>query len=152
MKKMDKKWVILCSTAIAAIYAADYVSTDTQAAIDQPMQHIANNVQKYHKSNNNKVINRTPKSLYKNGTYIGTGTNRRGSIDVAVTIKNDKVINVEISNFEMHYSESDIVELPNEVVQNQSAKVTNVSGATYSTKAFEDAVQDALYQAKNVAG
>jgi uncharacterized protein with FMN-binding domain len=49
----------------------------------------------------------------------------------------------------MHYSESDVVGLPDEVVQKQNAQVTNVSGATYSTQAFEDAVQDALSQAQN---
>jgi uncharacterized protein with FMN-binding domain len=67
---------------------------------------------------------------------------------VAVTIKNDKITDVQVSNFAMHYSDSDIVGMPEEVVQKQSAKVTNVSGATYSTQAFQNAVQDALSQAK----
>jgi uncharacterized protein with FMN-binding domain len=49
----------------------------------------------------------------------------------------------------MHYSERDVVGLPNEVLQNQSPRVTNVSGATYSTQAFEDAVQEAISQAQN---
>lgn len=159
MKKMDKKWIILCSTAVAAVYAAGYVTTEPQAAeISQPIQHIAANVQtkhmtalNEHKVSKSKPINK-PKSLYKNGTFTGSGWNRRGSIDVAVTIKNDKITNVEISNFGMHYSESDVVGLPDEVLQKQSAQVTNVSGATYSTQAFEDAVQAALDQAHNEAG
>jgi uncharacterized protein with FMN-binding domain len=49
----------------------------------------------------------------------------------------------------MHYSERDVVGLPDEVLKNQSAQVDNVSGATYSTQAFQDAVQDALSQAQN---
>ncbi|HEY2422344.1 MAG TPA: FMN-binding protein [Neobacillus sp.] len=49
----------------------------------------------------------------------------------------------------MHYTESDVVGLPDEVLQKQSAQVMNVSGATYSTQAFQDAVQGALDQAKN---
>jgi uncharacterized protein with FMN-binding domain len=68
---------------------------------------------------------------------------------VAVTIKADKIMDVEISNFAMHYSESDVVGLPDEVLQKQSAQVDNVSGATYSTQAFENAVQEALFQAQN---
>jgi uncharacterized protein with FMN-binding domain len=68
---------------------------------------------------------------------------------VAVTIKKDKITDVEISDFAMHYSENDVVGLPDEVLQKQSAQVDNVSGATYSTVAFEDAVQDALSQARN---
>jgi uncharacterized protein with FMN-binding domain len=90
-----------------------------------------------------------PKSLYKDGIYKGTGSNRRGSIQVAVTIKSDKITDVEISHFAMHYSERDVVGLPSEVLQKQSAQVQNVSGATYSTQAFEDAVQEALSQARN---
>jgi uncharacterized protein with FMN-binding domain len=89
------------------------------------------------------------KSLYKEGTFKGIGSNRRGSIQVAVTIKADKITDVEISNFAMHYSESDVVGLPDEVLQKQSAQVDNVSGATYSTQAFENAIQEALFQAQN---
>jgi uncharacterized protein with FMN-binding domain len=88
-------------------------------------------------------------SLYKEGTFTGTGSNRRGSIQVTVTIKKDKITDVTISDFAMHYSERDVVGLPDEVLKNQSAQVDNVSGATYSTQAFQDAVQDALSQAQN---
>jgi uncharacterized protein with FMN-binding domain len=91
----------------------------------------------------------TAKSQYKNGTFYGSGSNRRGSIQVAVTIKNDKITDVEISRFAMHYSEDDVALLPQEVIQLQNAQVRNVSGATYSTEAFKGAVQDALTQARN---
>jgi uncharacterized protein with FMN-binding domain len=87
--------------------------------------------------------------VYKDGTYNGSGSNRRGSIQVAVTIKSDKITDVAISHFAMHYTIDDVVGLPQEVVQKQSAQVKNVSGATYSTQAFQDAVQVALSQAKN---
>ncbi|PLS03769.1 FMN-binding protein [Neobacillus cucumis] len=155
MKKMNKKWIALCSTAVAAVYAAGYYTTDTQAVNNQPIQHIATNVQ-----TNNQTLNHTKrtshpvqvKKLYKDGIFTGTGMNRRGFIDVQVTIKNDQITAVEISDFAMHYSESDVVGLPNEVLQKQSAQVNNVSGATYSTQAFEDAVQDALNQAHNEVG
>jgi uncharacterized protein with FMN-binding domain len=150
MNKMDKKWVVLCSAALAAVYTAGYVSTEAQAqAMNQPIQKVAEHVQAKHIASMKNVAMKKIKSLYKDGTYTGTGMNRRGSIDVAVTIKNDKITNVEINNWGMHYSESDIVGLPNEVLHNQSAQVTNVSGATYSTQAFQDAVQSALDQAKN---
>jgi uncharacterized protein with FMN-binding domain len=162
MKKMDKKWVVLCSTAVAAVYAAGYFTTETQAALGQPTHHIENKVQT--NMNNNMKVSSTQSStgtkvsknqtnkVYKDGTFTGSGFNRRGSIDVQVTIKNDKITNVEISNFGMHYSEDDVVGLPGEVVQKQSAQVTNVTGATYSTEAFQDAVQQALDQAKNAEG
>ncbi|NRF91656.1 FMN-binding protein [Paenibacillus frigoriresistens] len=139
MAKMNKKWVALCSTAIGAIYAAGYFATETQATIQQPQQQVQVTQTKSTQTNR----------LYKEGTYTGSGSNRRGSIQVAVTIKSDKITDVEISHFAMHYTIDDVVGLPQEVVQKQSAQVRNVSGATYSTQAFKEAVQDALSQARN---
>jgi uncharacterized protein with FMN-binding domain len=143
MAKMNKKWVVLCSTAIAAVYTAGYFSTETQASIPQSPLNIAQGQTNSVQTNKSQTYR-----LYKDGTYTGMGSNRRGSIQVAVTIKNDKITDVQVTNFAMHYSDSDIVGMPEEVVQKQSAKVTNVSGATYSTQAFSNAVQDALSQAK----
>lgn len=174
MKKMDKKWILLCSTAIAAVYSAGYITTESQVSISQPSHHVEQNtpMNKYtlnssnvkagqtnsaisvrNEASNSAGLSNTQKSSrYKEGTFTGTGMNRRGSMDVQVTIKNDKITDVEVKNYGMHYSESDIVGLPNEVVKNQNAQVMNVSGATYSTQAFEDAVQEALDQAQNKVG
>lgn len=154
MKKKDKKWVLLCSTAVAAVYAAGYFTTETNAAQGQPL-HIENKIQTYYtNSDNTSNTQKVTQSnrIYKDGTFTGSGWNRRGSIGVQVTIKNDTITDVEISDFAMHYSERDVVGLPDEVLQAQSAQVTNVSGATYSTQAFEDAVQQALDQAKTNQG
>jgi uncharacterized protein with FMN-binding domain len=139
MAKMKKKWVALCSTAIGAIYVSAYIATEAQATMQQPLQQAQGYTQ---------TISSQSNKLYKDGTYTGTGSNRRGTIETTVTIKNDKITDVVISNFAMHYSESDVVGLPDEVLQNQSAQVMNVSGATYSTQAFEDAIQEALSQAQ----
>lgn len=163
MAKMDKKWVILCSTAVAAVYASGYFSTEAQAnkmnTLPQTpvsMQTKANQPTASSSNNNqttaSKPVAASPaqtKQMYKNGTFTGVGQNRRGYIQVAVTLKNDKITDVQISDFGMHYSESDVAGLPSEVIQIQSAQVDNVSGATYSTQAFSDAVQDAINQAKN---
>ncbi|MBW7452724.1 FMN-binding protein [Paenibacillus sepulcri] len=146
MAKMNKKWVVLCSTAVAAVYAAGYLTTETQASMLQPSQYVQ--VQ----SNDGQTNSSQTYSVYKDGIYTGMGENRRGSIQVAVTMKNDKITDVEISHFAMHYSESDVVGLPEEVLQKQSAQVDNVSGATYSTQAFQDAIQDALSQAQTRNG
>jgi uncharacterized protein with FMN-binding domain len=147
MAKMNKKWVVLCSTAIAAVYTAGYFSTETQASIQQTPQY--SQVQSNGSQTNSVQTNKAKTNkLYKDGTYTGMGSNRRGSIQVAVTTKNDKITNVEVTNFAMHYSDRDIVGMPEEVIQIQSAKVKNVSGATYSTQAFQDAVQEALSQAR----
>jgi uncharacterized protein with FMN-binding domain len=164
MAKMDKKWVILCSTAVAAVYATGYFSTEAQAikmdAAPQPKISIQAKAKpagqssaqpNAAKSTTNTTVASAaqPKQIYKDGTFNGTGMNRRGEIEVAVTLSKDKITNVQISNWGMHYAESDITNLPGEVVQRQSANVDYVSGATYSSQAFMDAVQDALNQAHN---
>lgn len=138
LSKMNKKLVLLCSTAIAGVYTAGYFTTETQA-ISQPTAQVS--------QANSSVVSAA--KLYADGTFTGMGRNRRGSINVAVTVKNDKITDVEISHFAMHYSMRDVVGLPSKVLQNQSAQVDNVSGATYSTEAFTDAVRDALSQAQH---
>jgi uncharacterized protein with FMN-binding domain len=151
MAKISKKWIVLCSTAIGAIYTAGYFITEPQAnaLLLQPTQQIQQTETTQQKYQTQPTQVAQTKAMYKDGTFTGMGSNRRGSIQVAVTIKNDKITDVEISDFAMHYSESDVVGLPNEVLQKQSALVNNVSGATYSTEAFQDATKDALSQAHN---
>ncbi|MFC5529066.1 FMN-binding protein [Cohnella yongneupensis] len=145
MAKMEKKWIALCSAAIGALYATEYIATQSQASAAQPSAFY----QSADPTSNAQVLSTVTAEIYKNGTYTGMGSNRRGSIQVDVTLNNDKITDVVISDFAMHYSESDVVGLPDEVLQYQSAQVDNVSGATYSTRAFEDAVQNALDQARN---
>ncbi|WP_244935611.1 FMN-binding protein [Paenibacillus glycanilyticus] len=144
MAKMKKKWVALCSTAVAAVYAAGYWSTE----VDKPEMLVNGTYSSPIVSSKASVSgNDEVPSKYIDGTYTGMGSNRRGMIQVTVAIKNDQITDVEISDFAMHYSIDDVIGMPEEVLQIQSAKVANVSGATYSTIAFSDAVQDALNQA-----
>jgi uncharacterized protein with FMN-binding domain len=88
--------------------------------------------------------------MYLDGTYTGSGSNRIGTVQVAVTIKNGKIVSADITGCYTHYPESYIDPvLPNEVVARQSADVDIVSGATLSSQDFADAVNQALSQAKN---
>lgn len=82
------------------------------------------------------------------GTYTGVGDSRRGSIQVALTVKGGKITNVAITDATTQYPVSWISTLPGEVVTTQSAQVDLVSGATFSSMAFEGAVQQALAQAQ----
>jgi uncharacterized protein with FMN-binding domain len=84
---------------------------------------------------------------YRDGTYVGLGRSRRGNVEVTVTIKSGKIASASISNCMTQYPQSVIDGLPDEVVSRQSAKVDLVSGATYSSRAFQDAVIQALAQA-----
>ena len=90
----------------------------------------------------------TAASGYKDGTFTGSGSNRRGSLSVDVTIQSGRITGAQISSYDMYYPASRIARLPGEVVDRQSAAVDMVSGSTYSAQAFKQAVTQALAQAK----
>jgi uncharacterized protein with FMN-binding domain len=85
---------------------------------------------------------------YKDGTYTGQGTSRRGDVWVSVQVAGGRVTNVTITRSTLQYPLRDIQNLPQEVVQRQSAQVDLVSRATYSSMAFRGAVAQALSAAK----
>jgi uncharacterized protein with FMN-binding domain len=160
MAKMGNKMVALCSAAIGAIYMAGYFVTDQPPV----MQAVASVPQATTPQTSTPAPDasvapaQTPSQTpapsasqatgkYKDGTYTGSGSNRIGTVEVAVTIKNDKITDVQITNCDTHYSQSRIDGLPQQVIERQSADVDIVSGATKSTQDFANAVDEALQQA-----
>ncbi len=86
----------------------------------------------------------TATSAYKDGTYSGQGTSRRGGVNVSVTVQGGSITNVQITSVSTQYPVSRIASLPSAVIKQQSANVNVISGATYSSQAFNQAVQQAL--------
>lgn len=87
-------------------------------------------------------------SGYRDGTFTGSGSNRRGTLSVDVTIQSGRITGAQISSYDMYYPAARIARLPGEVISRQSAAVDMVSGSTYSASAFKQAVTQALAQAK----
>lgn len=87
-------------------------------------------------------------SQYKDGTYTGQGTSRRGDVWVSVLVQSGRIANVTITRSTLQYPLRDIANLPSQVVQRQTANVDVVSRATYSSMAFRGAVNQALASAK----
>jgi uncharacterized protein with FMN-binding domain len=171
MTKMSNKMIGLCSAAISAIYITGLVTTQeteakntNQATGAIPKQQL---VQKQNQNQKTVQQSKTAGSqpslqhpihkqqtavvspkIYKNGTFTGSASNRIGSVTVAVTIKQDKITNVAITNCDTHYSEARIDGLPQQVVARQSGNVDIVSGATLSSEDFQTAVEQALQSAK----
>jgi uncharacterized protein with FMN-binding domain len=83
---------------------------------------------------------------YKDGTYTGQGTSRRGDVWVQIEVSGGRISNVTITRSTLQYPLRDIASLPQQVVQRQSAQVDLVSRATYSSMAFRGAVAQALAQ------
>lgn len=111
-------------------------------------------------SNNNNNNVAAPAEGYKDGTYTGSAACsgeqfKEYSVTANVTIKNGKISAVEISstakgtNLKQFMSRDEIKNLPSLIVsKNGTSGVDAVSGATYSSHAIFNAVNDALSKAK----
>jgi len=87
-------------------------------------------------------------SAYRDGTYVGTGTSRHGSITATVVVQGGKIVSAQITGCGTRYSCSRVATLPGQAVARQSAAVDFVSGATDSSVAYRGAVANALAQAR----
>jgi uncharacterized protein with FMN-binding domain len=85
---------------------------------------------------------------YHDGTYSGSGTNRFGTVEVAVTIKKGKISKVDITSSRTRYPQRYIDGLPKEVLDAQDYNIDTVSGATRSSEDFINAVHEALMHAE----
>lgn len=111
-------------------------------------------------SNNNNNNIAAQAEGYEDGTYTGSAACsgeqfKEYSVTANVTIKNGKISAVEISstakgtNLKQFMSRDEIKNLPSLIVsKNGTSGVDAVSGATYSSHAIFNAVNDALSKAK----
>lgn len=118
------------------------------------------NKKKNSSSDNNNNNNKAPAEGYEDGTYTGSATCsgeqfKEYSVTANVTIKNGKISAVEISstakgtNLKQFMSRDEVKNLPSLIVsKNGTSGVDAVSGATYSSHAIFNAVNDALSKAK----
>jgi len=143
---MPRRLVALSSSAIAAIYFAGFAAT---RAADAGVASGATTVPTSATTTTaaSSSSGAPTVSPYKDGTYTGTGTSRRGNVTVSVTISGGRISAVNLTKVATEYPASAIASLPAQVVATQSAQVNGTSGATYSAQAFRGAVQAALQQA-----
>lgn len=88
--------------------------------------------------------------IYKDGTYTGEGFGYRPGLVVQVTIKNDKITDIQIIS---HHETPSFAQLPfeiipKEIIESQSTNVDIISGATRTSYGIIMAVEDALSKAK----
>lgn len=90
-------------------------------------------------------------SKYKDGTFTGTGTGYEGPVTVSVTISGDKITNVTVTSYvdDDEYFNDAKTGVITSILLFQSADVSAVSGATYSSEGIMDAVAAALQEAAN---
>lgn len=92
----------------------------------------------------------TVNKIYKDGVYTGSARGYKPNLNVKVTIKNDKITNVQIlSNNESDgFKEEPMAIIPQEIIASQSTSVDAISGATFTSRGIMNAVANALSSAK----
>ena len=85
---------------------------------------------------------------YRDGTYTGSGDSRHGGMQVTVVIKDGKITSADVTSCATRYPCSDINPLIRSAVSKQRVPTNHVSGATDSSKAYNQALTNALQQAK----
>ncbi len=93
----------------------------------------------------------TNASGYADGTYTGSGTGfHNGTTRVSVTISGGKIASIKTISTQddnQYYSRA-LSSLSSKIIFSQSASVSAVSGATFSSQGIMSAVENALSQAK----
>ncbi len=90
----------------------------------------------------------------ESGTYQGTAEGHNGPVEVEVVVEDGQITSVDILDHQESDGISDaaIEQVPVSIVENNTSKVDNVSGATASSTAIMTAVNNALSEAETVEG
>src|SRR5437879_6504317 len=132
-KKMPRGLVALSSSAVAAIYLAGFVYTrGADAGLASVATSVPTTAAATPLATPTAVATSTPTttstavSAYRDGTYTGSGTSRRGGVNVSVTIQSGRIASVTISSVTTQYPVTRISALPAQVVARQNSQVDNV--------------------------
>lgn len=97
-----------------------------------------------------------PIGLFANGSYTGNAADAYyGTVQVKAIVKNGQLADVQFLQYPNDRSNSQYINsqamplLIQEAIQAQSAQVDGVSGATFTSQAFEQSLATALTLAKN---
>ena len=155
--------------ASGATYSSNGIITAVRNALSKAETGKSSTKKKKKKNKKNKKKNSgsdsnndiaAPAEGYEDGTYTGSAACsgeqfKEYSVTANVTIKNGKISAVEISstakgtNLKQFMSRDEVKNLPSFIVsKNGTSGVDAVSGATYSSHAIFNAVNDALSKAK----
>jgi len=87
---------------------------------------------------------------YIDGVYNGSGEGKYGPLTVEVTVEKGKISDIKVLEHSETpgLSDSILEKIPQEIIKAQSAEVDAISGATVTSNAIMQAVQDAIKDAE----
>ncbi len=149
---------VAATLAVAFMSGSYFTGNLVAEAINSNDMNNTNNINNTNNTNNTNNItassdqpSKSAGSIYKDGTYEGSGTGFRGATTtVSVTIKNDKIsdINVVSHGDDEPWFNPAYRSVTSQILSTQSTDVDAVSGATYSSMGIMEAVSNALQNAK----
>lgn len=86
---------------------------------------------------------------YRDGVYDGVGKGGiGGTVDIKVTIKNNKIVSIDTKNRETpEVGGRALPDLISQAISSNGTQVDSISGASYTSNAFQAALADALTKA-----
>lgn len=94
----------------------------------------------------NLVINSVNLAQVNDGVYTGTYNGGRWTNEVAVTVSNKKISQIDVVKT-VSFETPDVTHtVINNVIEKQDTKVDTVSGATITSKAYLKSIENALSQ------
>jgi uncharacterized protein with FMN-binding domain len=84
----------------------------------------------------------------KDGTYDGSARNGPVKVKAKITISEQKITDIDLIEHRTWKGGAAEGIIPNRIIETQSTKVDAVSGATMSSVAIMNAVEDAVQKAK----
>jgi fumarate reductase flavoprotein subunit len=142
MKKFMKRFMSLLLAAamvasLAGCSSQGSAGTTTEAAVEETA------------TENTTAAADNEATTYVPGTYTGTGTGKNGAVTVEVTVSENAIEDIVVTESNESSGIGDVAaeRVISQVLDNQSLKVDAVSGCTISRMAFVTAIEDALTQA-----
>lgn len=118
---------------------------------DNDSQEIMNNPD-LQKKDPDKISKKPEKDL-KDGIYKGTGEGFGGDIELEITVKEGKIVQIEIISAEdetpTYFNKAKAI--LSDILDHQSNEVDTVSGATYSSEGILEALSEAMNEAEENA-
>ncbi|AJA47248.1 hypothetical protein CPAST_c11480 [Clostridium pasteurianum DSM 525 = ATCC 6013] len=99
--------------------------------------------------NSQKLKAESIKNLYKDGRYTGTSAGYKDNFILDVTVKDNKVTDINIISYEdgIEYVKQAAIPISDKIISAQSTDVDTVSGATTTSNGVKAAVKNALLKA-----
>ena len=148
-KSKTSRYVVIGLIVASIVYVSSQYVGSTQAAVGASSQAQTGTV-------TTKSTSPTQSSgTYANGSYTGTSADAYyGTVQVKAVVRNGQLADVQFLQYPNTHSYSVYVNnqampvLTQEALQAQSAQVNGVSGATFTSQAFQQSLASALVRAK----